>query len=221
MKLISKYGWSIVPQGNSFLYYEMNSKGKEIGYFRYSFDNSIVKIDKDTYSECKYGKGYKNILKYFENDAVVPSSIMCGDGTVIVTEFKGSYIHMFDRNDNLIWINESMGSYNNIYSLAYEVGFLWCVYPTSNMIKKFSLNTFKEEVSIGGVIDKIFNLPEFAIAYDDKLYVCDMGNDRICIVDLGTNEIKEYLKFNEPTWEYFQINGQEIVRLKSGIYILN
>ncbi|MFT8349138.1 hypothetical protein [Clostridium saccharoperbutylacetonicum] len=120
MKLISKYGWSIVPQGNSFLYYEMNSKGEEIGYFRYSFENSIVKIDKDTYSKCKYGNGYKNILKYFENDAVVPSSIMCGDGTVIVTEFKDSYIHMFDRNDNLIWINESMGSYNNIYSLAYE-----------------------------------------------------------------------------------------------------
>ncbi|SFD05215.1 hypothetical protein [Clostridium uliginosum] len=33
MKLISKYGWSIVPQDNSFLYYEMNSKGQEIGYF--------------------------------------------------------------------------------------------------------------------------------------------------------------------------------------------
>jgi hypothetical protein len=64
-------------------------------------------------------------------------------------------------------------------------------------------------------------LPEDAIVYDDKLYVCDMGNRRICIVDLNTNEVKEYLKFGEPTWEYFQINGKEIIRLQSGIYILD
>ena len=64
MKLVSKYGWSIVPKDNSFLYYEMNYKGDEIGYFRYTFDN-IVQIDKDNYAEWKYGIGYKSILEYF------------------------------------------------------------------------------------------------------------------------------------------------------------
>ncbi|MBU3182339.1 hypothetical protein [Clostridium psychrophilum] len=67
----------------------------------------------------------------------------------------------------------------------------------------------------------MFNSPEFAIAYGDRLYVCDMGNLRICIVDLNTNEVKNYLKFNEHTWEYYQIDGKEIVRLDSEIYILD
>lgn len=220
MRLISKNGWSIVPKGNSFLYYEMGDRGEEIGYFRYSFDN-ISEIDKDTYSEGKYGLGYRNILKYFEGDAVAPSSIRLEEGAIIVKEFKDSYIYKFDEKGELLWINASMGEYNSIYGLAYQEESLWCVYPTSNEIKKFSLNTFKEEISIGEpVIDGIFSFPEFAIAYGNKLYVCDMGNYRICIIDLNTNEVKEYLKFNEPTWEYLQINGKEIVRLQSGIYIL-
>ncbi|GAA0716417.1 hypothetical protein GCM10008905_00830 [Clostridium malenominatum] len=220
MKLISKYGWSIVPEDNSFLYYDMNNGGEQIGYFKCLFDN-IVNIDEDTYSRCKYGVGYKNILKYFKNDVVGPSSVKLEDGSIIVTEYIDSYIHKFDRNGNLVWINESTGDYNNIYSIAYQKDFLWCVYPTVNMIKKFSLNTFREEKSIGEIINGPFNFPEFAIAYGDSLYVCDMGNCRICIIDLNTNEVTEYLKFNEPTWEYYQINGKEIVRLQSGIYILD
>lgn len=221
MRLVSKNGWSIVPQDNAFLYYEMNDRGNEIGYFRYSFDNNIVEIDKDTYSEGKYGVYYKNILKYFEDNAVVPSFIRLDDGTIIATEFKSSYIHRFDENGNLLWVNDTIGEYDSIYSLAYQKGYLWCVYSAANVIKKFSLDTFMEIVSIGERIDGVFSLPEDAIVYDDKLYVCDMSNRRICIVDLNTNEVKEYLKFGEPTWEYFQINGKEIVRLQSGIYILD
>jgi hypothetical protein len=39
-------------------------------------------------------------------------------------------------------------------------------------------------------------------------------------VNIQTKEWSEYLKFNEPTWEYRQFNSKEIVRLESGIYIL-
>ncbi|WP_207640903.1 hypothetical protein [Clostridium lundense] len=222
MKLISEQGWSIVPQDNSFLYYEMGDRGKEIGYFRYSFHNdNVTEIDKDTYSKGKYGVHYKKVLEYFKDDSVGPSCVSLEDSSIIVTEYMNSYIHKFDENGNLVWINESMGNYESIYSLAYEKDFLWCVYPTLSTIKKFSLNTFQEEVSIGKIVDGVFNYPEFAIVYDDNLYVCDMGNYRICIVDLNTNEVREYLKFHEPTWEYFQIDGKEIVRLQSGIYVLD
>lgn len=195
MRLVSQNGWSIVPKHNSFLYHKIDGEGKEIGYFRYSFDN-ISEIDEDIYSEGKFGIGYKNILKHFEDNAVVPSSIKLEDGSTIVTEYKDSYIHKFDKIGNLVWVNDSMGEYNNIYGLAYQKGYLWCLYPNSNVIKKFSLDTFEEVTSIGGIIDGIFNLPENAVVYNDKLYVCDMGNHRICTIDLNTNKVKEYLKFN-------------------------
>lgn len=136
MRLVFQNGWSIVPKDNSFLYHEMDEKGKEIGYFRYSFDN-ISEIDKDIYSEDKFGIGYKNILKHFEDDAVVPSSIKLEDGSTIVTEYKDSYIHKFDKIGNLVWVNDSIGQYNNIYGLAYQKGYLWCLYPASNVIKNF------------------------------------------------------------------------------------
>lgn len=34
MRLVSKYGWEIVPKQNGFLYYEMNCRGDKIGCFR-------------------------------------------------------------------------------------------------------------------------------------------------------------------------------------------
>ncbi|KOA21563.1 hypothetical protein CLHOM_00220 [Clostridium homopropionicum DSM 5847] len=213
MKLISEKGWSIVPKDDSFLYHEISDRGEEIGYFSYSFDN-ICEIDKDTYSKWKFGLGYKNILKFFNNHPALPSYVTLEDGSIIATEFKGSYIHKFDKNGNLLWINDSMCKHDSIYSIAFYKNFLWCVYPVSNMIKKFSLNSFGEEISIGERTNGIFNYPESAIVYDHKLYICDMGNYRICTVDLATNQVKEYLKFTEPTWEYFKINGKEIVRLQ-------
>lgn len=219
MELVSKKGWSIVNKDDSFLYYEMTDRGEDIGYFSYSFGN-IKKINKDTYSKEKFGIGYKNILKYFDNNVALRSYATMEDGSIVVTEFKDSYIYKFDKNGNLIWVNDSMGKYDSIYSIAYHKDFLWCVYPVSSMIKKFSLNNFEEEISIGERTNGIFNYPESAIVYNGKLYVCDMGNYRICTVDLATNKVEEYLKFNEPTWEYFKINGKEIVRLQSGIYIL-
>lgn len=219
MKLISQKGWSIVPKDNSFLYYEMNDRGEDIGYFRYSLGR-VIEINKDTYSREKFGLGYKNILKFFDNIPTLPSYVIMEDNSIITAEFKDSYIYKFDKNGNLLWINNSMGEYDSIYSIAYNNGFLWCVYPVSNIIKKFSLNTFQEVLSIGERQNGIFSYPEFAIVYDDILYVCEMGNYRICTVDLAQNEVKEYLKFDEPIWEYFRINGKEIVRLQSGIYIL-
>lgn len=49
----------------------------------------------------------------------------------------------------------------------------------------------------------------------------DERNNRICIIDLKTYEIKEYFKFNDSTWKCFQIYGKKIVKLQSEIYILD
>lgn len=158
-------------------------------------------------------------MKYFQDDSVSPTLVKLEDGSIIVTEFKDSYIHRFDKNGKLMWI-DSVGENGNIYSLAYQNNYLWCVYPNSNELKKFSLDSFREEHQSGSLTNGIFNYPEFAIVYGEMLYVCDMGNCRICDIDLDSYEVSEYLKFNEPTWEYFRIYGKEVVRLESGIYIL-
>ena len=47
-------------------------------------------------------------------------------------------------------------------------------------------------------------------AIDNFVYVCDMGNKRICKINIETNEQTEYLKFEEPTWEYNLFRNKEI-----------
>ncbi len=48
-----------------------------------------------------------------------------------------------------------------------------------------------------------------------------MGHGRICKIDERTLEVTSVADFTEAVWECVQVAGQLIVRLQSGIYLLN
>ncbi len=66
----------------------------------------------------------------------------------------------------------------------------------------------------------ILNYPEQMRVFGDFVFVCDMANKRICKINIDTKELTGYKKFDEPTWEYGQFKGKEIVKLTSGLYEL-
>lgn len=75
--------------------------------------------------------------------------------------------------------------------------------------------------SIGDRTDEsILCLPESLMVYDSHLYICDMGKNRIRILDLTNLQIDDYMTFDEPVWEYIRTQNNEYVRLQSGIYSL-
>ncbi len=108
--------------------------------------------------------------------------------------------------------------FDTVYGFAVYEDLIWVAYPTRNTIKCYNLKTYKELYSIGDIGGTLFNLPESIYFYDELLYVCDMGNQRICTIDPKSKVIGSYKVFREPVWEYIRSNNYEIVRLKSGIF---
>ena len=216
MQLIDRGGCNIMLDGDSILFYRQEEK-KYIRYSLFAMDD----IDEGYYLQVKFGKAYKKVSSRFGDKKIKDAnSAILPDGSVLVSFYQDSVIHKYDLQGELLWKNEDAGKWDTIYDIAVEDNFVWCAYPTSNTIKRFSLDTFREDVSLGGWEEKIFNYPETINVYSDSLFVCDMGSKRIIKVKLSSHKIEEHMHFNEPVWEYVQLKDKEIVRLDSGIYLL-
>jgi hypothetical protein len=150
--------------------------------------------------------------------------IKLNNGEYISCLFQDSQIYLHDKNGNIIKeynIGHFNTGFDQIYSIALDKNNnLWVVEPSDHYVGEFSLDTEKELFRVGGNFEKpeIFNYPEQARSFEDFMYIADMGNKRICKININTKEITEYLSFEEPVWDYLQFQGKEIVKLGSGLY---
>lgn len=185
----------------------------------------VKKIHQDTYLNCRFGPAYKKIAAHYGLDCCIDlSAAKCKDGSIITNYYQDSFVYSFDNKGNILWKKEDM-FFDTIYSLAVKEYSLWCAYPTNHTIICYSLETFQEVKSIGGGEPlggqaEMFNLPEDIFINGNTMYVSDMGNHRVCQIDLTTDNIQTYHTFDEPVWGYWQMNEQEFVLLNSGLYRL-
>ncbi len=182
--------------------------------------SAIYRIELEEYMLAKFGNAWKTIKSPYTN------CIKLSDGKFITCHFETSILYLHDQDGKKIK-EFNIGQFNNgfdtIYSIALDENkLLWLTQPSSHYIGKFSLETQEELFSIGGdfEIAETFDHPEEVIIYDGFAYICDMGNNRICRINTDDNELTEYMQFEEPTWEYRQFKGKEIVHLLSGLYVL-
>lgn len=214
MKLISKNVIHSFVQGD-YLYFIEEVKNS-IKYYRYGKDTIEDILESEYYSKF-YGTNYKKIIYYFGNS---PTQRSFGeDGSLYVCFFQESKIYKFDNHGSLNRVYESMGCYDTIYDILIEGNSIWCAYPTSHTIKRFFLETEELEVvvsegTIGGDRGTIFCYPETITRFQNDIYVADMGNKRICKVDLSSYKTKEYLKFESNVYGYERTNDMEFVWLK-------
>ena len=208
------------------------SKGKLYFYdkvhrfFEYDF-NTKNEIDPEEYFKLRFGSAYRAVLKHYGLSTSL--SLLSGileDGSVITHFFQNSWFYKFNNEGKMVWKTEKIGNFDTVYAIAIERNSIWCAFPTNHTIKRYSLETFEEEVSIGdeepwSFKAEVFDHPEDVYINRDTLYVSDMGNKRVCKVDLKTYEVTEYLKFNEHVWGYMVCGGRELVFLDSGVYVLD
>jgi len=233
MKLISK---NVVDSftDEEYLYFQTEVKVATKWYqTKVEFDTKYYKynklriesITKTDYFIYRYGIYYNNVIEHFGNNTTARS--LGNDGSLYLCYFVESKIYKFDKKGLLIRIYETMGCYDTIYDIVVENNSIWCAYPTSHTIKRFSLETEELEVvvsegSIGDYNGTIFCYPETIIQYGNNLYVADMGNKRVCKVNLDNYEVEEYLKFDSPVFGYERTKDMEFVWLNSStdIYII-
>jgi hypothetical protein len=208
---------------DEFLYFqELDERGNNVNYIRYG-KSGRENIQKEDYFRARYGPYYKKIMAYFDNHPT--STTTHSDGSVFVCFYQESIIYRFDRNGILIRKYSEMGDIDTIYDVAIQKNSIWCAYPTSHTIKRFSIENGKEEMTvsegrIGDDRGTVFCFPESISIYNYQLFVSDMGNQRICKVDLGTLEVDVHVQLSELVFGYGRAEEMEFAMLDTGLYLL-
>jgi len=111
-----------------------------------------------------------------------------------------------------------------VYDIAVYGDSIWCAYPTSHTVKRFSLEDGSLEVSVsdGGIgMDRgsLFCYPESLTLLENMLYVSDMGNERVCRINLDTLEVETYLEPDGPVFQYERVGEVEFVLVGTELYL--
>jgi len=206
-------GWSLIADEDRILFHDSGKEGDKKDY--YTYDGILKKVNEKEYFQKKYGNACEKIWTVYGNS--MTSSIFDFDSNIYVNYYQDGLIRKFDNVGNLIMEYED--NFDTIYDIEVQGNSIWVAYPTANTIKKYALDNYEEEITLGERSDEsIFCLPESIVIYGDYLYICDMGNCRIRKVDLGNLDIYDFMTFDEPVWEYVRTKEYEFVRLQSGIY---
>jgi hypothetical protein len=216
MVLISKCGRNIVLK-EQFIYFVENEQ-----YMRYSLiDKSKSAVNIEEYNNVKSKNRYEIFKKNHPNISISDSYI-CFDEleNLYFMFYQESVVYKYDKLGQLIKSYSFFGQFDTLYGIAIEKSSIWCLYSTSHMIRKFSLENLDEEISIGDESESILSYPQHLFVENGYVFVCDMGNKRICRINLVDFTLNEHIKFDEHIWEFYKSNSLEVIRLQSGIYIL-
>lgn len=221
-KLIDIKGWDIIVKKEFFYFQRINDEyGKDISYHKSDLRN-ILTISEAEFNEIKYGVNYKMILSLLDFDADANYSVKITDDLIICTSYLDYFFYLFDKGGRLKEKRDDIG-FDSIYSFDLDKnGDVWFAIPTANYIGQFSLSRSQEVFHLGEkyVVGKPLTFPEDIKIYDDFAFISDMENHRIIRLNIETKEWTNYLSFDEPTWEYRQYKDKEIVRIQSGIYLV-
>lgn len=195
---------------------------EDIKYMKYR-EGAIEAITLDAYYKARYGENYERIMAYFKDWST--SRAIGHDGSVYVCHYQESIICKFDSKGSLVRKYEEMGKVDTIYDIAVHGNSIWCAYPTSHTIKRFSLEDGSLEVSLseeGLEMDTgtIFSFPESLSKHGDTLYVSDMGNRRVCSVDLATLAVDTHLQVDGLVFQYERLGNEEFVKLVSKLCLV-
>ena len=79
--------------------------------------------------------------------------------------------------------------------------------------KKFSMR-------IGSKDSTSFNNPVSISKYDNELFICNKGSNKVRTINLKDYSVNDFRIFDEPVYKYLRSCGKEIVVLESGVYVL-
>ncbi|SFN97194.1 hypothetical protein [Proteiniclasticum ruminis] len=220
MKLISESVAGIFSS-NKELYYAASDDYGNREYRRYR--GEIEEITEEEYFKAFNGDLYEPMVDRFGDRST--SRCWDQDGSLYVCYYQESVIYKFDRSGSLMRKYEEMGQVDTIYDIAVYGNSIWCAYPTSHTVKRFSLDDGSLEVSISdGEIGmdrgSLFCYPESLTLLGNMLYVSDRGNERVCRINLDTLEVETYLELDGPVFQYECVGDEEFVQISNELYLV-
>ncbi len=179
----------------------------------------ILPIKIGTYLEAKYGAEYRTIASTLGDYLTCSAAILKSGG--VVTLYPTGELSLFDVDGSVAWENKLLYQEKTTRDIALDGSCFWSAVPGINAIIRYSPVEKRVLLRIGGGSSTAFNRPVAISKYDDKLYICNEGNNKIRTIRLEDYAVKDYAVFNEPVYKYFRVGAKEYVLLGSGIYRIN
>ncbi len=129
---------------NKDLYYSVSDDYGNSEYRKYR--GEIEEITEEEYFKAFYRELYEPMVARFGDRST--SRCWDQDGSLYVCYYQESVIYKFDRSGSLLRKYEEMEQVDAVYDIAVYGDSIWCAYPTSHTVKRFSLEDGCLEVSI-------------------------------------------------------------------------
>jgi len=225
MRKLVGFGAGLVAVGPDLLFVESRRQGYQ--YWRYSLPtDSLSAATQDKYFAAKFGLLADAVRVVFGENPWVEGARL-DDGSLLAVFYQDSRVHKFNARGEVEWTWDNPYG-DAIYSISCDGSRFWCAYPSGQCIRAFSLESREELATLGGEDQEVFSYPEQVVAQDGVLFVVEMGNRRIRIVDAETLAMTTYRTFTTTIWEYVRAEDKEFVLIGSstegdaakGIYLL-
>ncbi|OJU13946.1 MAG: hypothetical protein BGN88_10995 [Clostridiales bacterium 43-6] len=219
-KLYGKGALSLLPTGNGFIFIALQGMKEDksvVSYKMYSFsDNKVSLITRSVYLLAKFGNNFEFFEKTLEDYINCITAFLPDHRIMIVYPTGKGYI--FDNDCVLKWEGYLTYRDHGPADIAVCDKTFWCSYPDSDAIIRYSLNTMRDEIRVGGGSSKALAEPEGLFFQNDTLYIASSGSNSVKKLNVSSYAIEDYLTGEEAVHQYAMINGHEIIHTESGLY---
>lgn len=213
--------YEILPLSNGIIFSyckEVIDENIVVAFKMLSFDTGrFTDIAKNIYLLTKFGNNYKAVMANCDNYITV-KSIILPNLNVFLLSADGT-AQLIDIGGTPIW--KGTLTYKDVTAtdIVLYKNTLWACYADSNVMVRYSLNTMREELRIGGNKSP-FNKPKNLFIEDNIVTVSNQGSKKLTQVNLDNYTILDCEEFEEPVNQYIKSGAYRFVLLKSGVYML-
>lgn len=212
--------FEILPLPNGFIFSYCKERMQDnitVAYKMLTFDGQFSDVEKSVYPLIKFGNNYKAVSKHCKNHITVKSLVQPG-GKVFLLEDDGTAT-LLDVDATVLWRGEL--NYRNFAPSDIKIhrNSIWACYKQANVLLKFSLNTMREELRIGGK-NSPFSEPRDIFIDGENAMICNSGSNKLIQFNLKSYNFFEFESFDEPIYQYIKVDDYRIVLLESGLYLI-
>lgn len=221
-KLLDPQLLEILPTTAGFLF--IRREMLDEAHIRLSFHEYLIKtrevvpVRRSVYLRRKFGPDYEKIVRSL-GDYVSCDTARLSNGSTAVL-YPGGELGFFSKGGRPSWRGALSYRGAGVTGLAADGDCFWSAVPEQNAVVCFSAATKRVALRVSSGAARSFEGPCAVVRYGRVLYVCNERSCKICTLSLDRYAVRDYQHFQEPVYQFFRWQKEELAVLSSGVYLL-
>lgn len=196
----------------------LNTMQFKASYSVINFETKTKEVlTKNAYLLKKFGPIFQTIIETIPNFVQCNAAILYDKRVLVI--YPNGEAGIFDRDGELSWSGYFTYHDEIVNHLALDGKYFWTICPAENCAIRYSSQTMKVDLRIGGKDATTFVNPTHISVDNGDIYVCSDGN-KVRKIDGMNFTVSDFLDFEESVKEYYKFGRYAIAVLSSGTYLL-